>query len=253
MEMTPQKGNEKENGKVEGESGAAPSQADGTPRMDLSEEEIERRIRIARLEEELRKQLERITKEKQQLEEKAKNAREKIFAEMQQRYSLTEEEFREAFKDIQRKEEIEKEIMETIKEKGKKACKDKEFKENIERIKRISIIENMEDGDVKRISIYIEEARRYIEEKQIAQGKAKIHHKGRLHEQTIEIMKMIRDAGRRMNERECLNEAKEKLGIDSDLFNKRRWTLFKQGYVRREGADLVITDIGLARLQEEGL
>jgi len=219
---------------------------------ELSVEEIEKRIRIAQMEERLRKELERIQREREELEKKAESAKETIFAEMQQRYSLTEEEFRDAFRDIAHKEEIEQKIMEIIRERGENACKEKTFKECAEKIKKIAVIEGMSNDDIKKISIYIEEVRRYIEEKQIEQGKQQLSHKGRMHEQTIKIMEMIKNEGGRMNEKECLERAKEELKINTDTFNKRRYSLFIRGYVERDGPDLVLTPLGYARLQEEG-
>ena len=219
---------------------------------ELSVEEIEKRIRIAQIEERLRKELERIQRERKELEKKAESAKETIFAEMQQRYSLTEEEFRDAFRDIAHKEEIEQRIMEIIRERGENACKEKTFKECAEKIKRISVIERMSDDDIKKISIYLEEARRYIEEKQIEQGSKQIHHAGRLSKESIEIMRYIKENGCRIREKEVLTWAKETLGISSDLFNKRRWSLFQREYIKREGSDLIITETGLARLREEG-
>ena len=234
-----------------GEGSPEPSpQNSGTG--ELSEEEIIKTLQIAQLEERLKKELERIQKEKEELERKKESAKDAIFEEMEKKYNMKEEEFRDTFRDIQRKEEIEREIIETIRKKGENACKEKTFKECAEKIKKISVIERMSDDDIKKISIYIQEARRYIEEKQIEQGKQQLSHKGRMHEQTIKIMEMIKNEGGRMNEKECLERAKEELKINTDTFNKRRYSLFIRGYVERDGPDLVLTPLGYARLQEEG-
>ena len=238
-------------GKIEGEGKPEPSpQNSGTG--ELSEEEIIKTLQIAQLEERLKKELERIQKEKKELEKKKESAKETIFAEMERKYNMKEKEFRDAFRDIQRKEEIEREIIETIRKKGENACKEKTFKECAEKIKKISVIERMSDDDIKKISIYIQEARRYIEEKQIEEGSRQIHHAGRLSKESIEIMRYIKENGCRIREKEVLSWAKETLGINSDTFNKRRWSLLQREYIRRENGDLVLTDKGLWRLKEEG-
>ncbi len=217
---------------------------------ELSEEEIIKTLQIAQLEERLKKELERIQKEREELERKKESAKDAIFKEIEEKYSLTEGEFRDAFRDIAHKEEIEQRIMETIREKGKDAWKD--IEEDAERLRKISIIENMEETDIKKISVYVDDARKYLEEKQIEQGSKQIHHAGRLSKESIEIMKYIKENGCRIREKEMLSWAKETLGISSDLFNKRRWSLFQREYIKREGSDLIITETGLARLREEG-
>ena len=247
MEMIAERGN----GKTEGESGASPSQTE--ERLVLSEEEIERQIRIAQLEEELRRQLEKIAKEKQQLEEKAKSARETVFAEMREKYGMEENDFKDAFTDIQRKDEIEKQIMETIKQKGKDACKEKKFKESAEKIRKITIIERMNETDIKKISVYIEEARKYIETQKIERGKTMIHHAGRMSQEALEMLRYIKENGGKIGWKEFLQWSKETLGLDGDTVNKRRWNLLTKEYIRREGTELVLTPKGYARLQEEGL
>jgi len=229
-------------------------EGEGNPHIEVSEEEIEKRIRIARMKERLMQQLQRIQEEEKQLTEKVESAKEAIFREMKERYSLTEEEFRDAFRDIQQKKEIEQRIMETIREKGKEAFK--EIKDDMERIRRTAIIEGMDEKDIKKIAVYIKEAQAFIEEKMTEEGKRQIHHKGRLHEETIKIMRKLKEQGGRMNERECLEWAKEELQINSDTFNKRRYSLFIRGYAERDGPDLVLTPLGHARLageKEEGL
>ena len=219
---------------------------------ELSVEEIEKKIRIAQMEERLRKELEKIQREKEELEKKAESAKETIFAEMEKKYNMKEEEFRNAFKDIAHKEEIEQRIMEIIRERGENACKEKTFKECTEKIKKISVIERMSDDDIKKISIYIEEARRYIEEKQIEQGKQQIHHRGRMSAEALMMLKYVKEQGGRIQWKELLQYAKEELGLDGDTTNKRRWNLLTKEYIRREGNELVLTQKGYARLQEEG-
>ena len=239
----------KENGKAGKGSGEPFPNVEGTP--ELSVEEIEKRIRIAQVEERLRKELERIQREREELEKKAESAKETIFAEMEKKYNMKEEEFRDAFRDTAQKEEIEQRIMETIREKGKDAWK--EIKEDAERLRRISIIENMEDSDIKKISVYIEDARKYIEEKQIEQGKQQIHHRGRMSEEALMMLKYVKEQGGRIQWKELLQYAKEELGLDGDTINKRRWNLLTKEYIRREGNALVLTQKGYARLVEEGL
>jgi len=217
---------------------------------ELSEEEIMKKLTIAQMKERLMQQLQQIEEEEKQLTEKVQSAKDAIFAEMQQRYSLTEEEFRDAFRDIAHKEEIEQRIMKTIKEKGKDAWK--EIKEDAERLRRISIIENMKDNDIKKISIYIEDARKYIEEKQIEQGKQQIHHRGRMSTEALMMLKYVKEQGGRIQWKELLQYAKEELGLDGDTTNKRRWNLLTKEYIHREGNELVLTQKGYARLGEEG-
>ena len=236
---------------VEGEEGGVSSpQFEETPRMDISEEEIMKKLTIAQMKERLMQQLQQIEEEEKQLTEKVQNAKDAIFKEMEEKYSLTEKEFRNAFRDIQRKEEIEKKIMDTIKQKGKDAWK--EIKEDAERLRGISIIENMEDSDIKKISVYIEDARKYMEKKQIEQGKQQIHHRGRMSTEALMMLKYVKEQGGRIQWKELLQYAKEELGLDGDTTNKRRWNLLTKEYIRREGNELVLTQKGYARLREEG-
>jgi len=238
-------------GKKEGEGRPEPSsQNSGTGELSL--EEIERRIRIAQMEERLKKELERIQKEKEELERKKESAKDAIFKEMKKKYNMKEEEFKDAFRDIQRKEEIEREIIETIRKKGENACKEKTFKECAEKIKKISVIERMSDDDIKKISIYIQEAHRYIEEKEAEEGKTAIHHTGKMSEETIKMLLFVKEQGGRVSWKEFREYGKETIGLDTDTLNKRRWSLFQRGYIKREGNDLIITKAGLARLREEG-
>ena len=236
-------------GKKEGEGKPEPSpQNSGTG--ELSEEEIIKTLQIAQLEERLKKELERIQKEKKELERKKESAKDTIFEEMEKKYNMKEEEFRDAFRDIAHKEEIEQRIMRTIREKGKDAWK--EIKEDAECMRKISIIENMEDSDIKKISVYIEDARKYIEKKQIEQGKQQIHHRGRMSEEALMMLKYVKEQGGRIQWQELLQYAKEELGLDGDTTNKRRWNLLTKEYLRREGNGLVLTQKGYARLGEEG-
>ena len=238
----------KENGKAGKGSGEPFPNVAGTP--ELSEEEIIKTLQIAQLEERLKKELERIQKEKEKLERKKESAKDAIFKEMERKYNMKEEEFRDAFRDIQRKEEIEKKIMDTIREKGTDAWE--EIIEDAERIRKISIIENMDEADIKKISVYVEDARKYIEEKQIEQGKQQIHHKGRMSKEALMMLKYVKEQGGRIQWKELLQYAKEELGLDGDTTNKRRWNLLTKEYIRREGNELVLTQKGYARLREEG-
>ena len=238
-------------GKREGEGRPEPS-PQNSETGEMSEEEIIKTLQIAQLEERLKRELERIQKEKEELERKKESAKETIFAEMEKKYNMKEKEFRDAFRDIQRKGEIEREIIETIRKKGENACKEKTFKECAEKIKKISVIERMSDDDIKKISIYIEDARKYIEEKQIEQGKQQIHHRGRMSTEALMMLKYVKEQGGRIQWKELLQYAKEELGLDGDTTNKRRWNLLTKEYIRREGNELVLTQKGYARLGEEG-
>jgi len=228
-----------------------PPQNSGTG--ELSEEEIIKTLQIAQLEERLKKELERIQKEKEELERKKKSARDRIFQEMKKKYNMNENDLREAFSQLlQGEDPVILSMIEMCEKRGADALKEKEFKQNAELIRKMHIVKNMSEKDVEKIAIYIEEAREYIERKRLIKAKNEIHHKGRLHEESIKILKHLHENGGRIREKEVLQWAKEELGINSDTFNKRRWSLLQREYIKRENGDLVLTDKGLWRLKEEG-
>jgi len=242
----------KENGKAGEGSGEPFPNLEGNAGADISIEEIEKKIRIAQMRERLMQQLQQIEEEEKQLTEKVRNAKNTIFSEMQKKYGLNEEEIRKAFKEREKKKEIIDKIIDAIERKGREACKEKEFKENMDAFRRIRIVERMMDIDVQKIAVYIDEARRFIEEKMTAEGKEEIHHAGRMSEESIKLLRYVKEQGGRITWNEFREYGKETLGLSTDTLNKRRWGLIDKGYIRREGRDIVITKKGLGRLEEEG-
>ena len=220
---------------------------------ELSEEEIIKKLTIAQMKERLMQQLQKIQEEEKQLMQKVENARNAIFTAMKKKYNMNENDLREAFSQLlQGEDTVILSMIKMCEEKGADALKEKEFKQNAELIRKMHIAKNMDEKDVKQVSIYIREAHEYMERKRIVSAKNEIHHKGRLHEQSIKIMKYLHENGGRIREKEVLQWAKEELGINSDTFNKRRWSLLQREYIKRENGDLVLTDKGLWRLKEEG-
>jgi len=242
----------KENGKAGKGSGEPFPNLQENAGMELSEKEI---MEILQAQQQYERALEMARKYEEMLktaEQKKKEIKPQVFKEIKEKYGIDEKEIRRAFKERERKKEIIDAIIDAIEKEGSKACENKQFREYMDAWKRIRTVEMMAEEDVKKIAVFIDDARRFIEEKMAEEGKKQIHHKGRLHEQTVKIMRKLKEQGGRMNERECLEWAKEELQINSDIFNKRRFSLFTRGYAKREGADLVLTKLGYARLQEEG-
>jgi len=219
---------------------------------ELSEEEIMKKLTLAQQKERLMQQLQKIQEEEKQLTQKVENAKDAIFKEMEKKYGLSEKEIKRAFKERERKKEIIDAIIDAIEEQGSKVCENKQFKQNADAFKRIRTIEKMAEEDVKKIAVFIDEARRFIEEKMAKEGKKQIHHIGRMSAEAKEMLKHIRDEGGRIGWKEFLQWSKETLALDSDTINKRRWQLITKGYLAREGNELVLTQKGYARLEEEG-
>ena len=219
---------------------------------ELSEEEIMKKLTLAQQKERLMQQLQKIQEEEKQLTQKVENAKDAIFKEMEKKYGLSEKEIKRAFKERERKKEIIDAIIDAIEEQGSKVCENKQFKQNADAFKRIRTIEKMAEEDVKKIAVFIDEARRFIEEKMAKEGKKQIHHIGRMSAEAKEMLKYIRDEGGRIGWKEFLQWSKETLALDSDTINKRRWQLITKGYLAREGNELVLTQKGYARLEEEG-
>ncbi|RLI82534.1 MAG: hypothetical protein DRP01_09845 [Archaeoglobales archaeon] len=240
----------KENGKA-GEGRPEPS-PQNSETGELSVEEIEKRIRIAQMEERLRKELERIQREREELEKKAESAKETIFAEMEKKYGIDEKEIKRAFKERERKKEIIDKIIDAIEKKGSKAYENKQFREYMDAWKRIRTMEKMAEEDVKRIAVFMDEARKFLEEKTASKGRAEIHHSGRMNAETLQILKHVKENGGTVAWKDLLRYGKEELGLDTDTFNKRRWTLLTKGYIERDGSDVKLTPKGYARLEEEG-
>ena len=240
----------KENGKAGKGSSEPFLNAEGTP--ELSEEEImkilqarqqyERALEMARKYEEIMKSA----------EQKKKEIKPQVFKEIKEKYGIDEKEIRRAFKERERKKEIIDAIIDTIEKEGSKACENKQFREYMNAWKRIRTVEMMAEADVKKIAVFIDDARRFIEERMAEGGKKQIHHTGRMSVEAKEMLKHIRDEGGRIGWKEFLQWSKETLALDSDTINKRRWQLLTKGYLTREGNELVLTQKGYARLQEEG-
>jgi len=241
----------KENRKAGEEGGVSSPQQPNA--VELSEEEIMKKLTIAQMKERLMQQLQQIEEEEKQLTEKVQNAKDAIFEEMEKKYNMNENDLREAFGQLlQGEDPVILSIIEMCEKRGADALKEKEFKQNAELIKKMHIVKNMSEKDMEKIAIYIDEAREYIERKRLIKAKNEIHHKGRLHEESIKILKYLHENGGRIREKEMLQWAKEELGINSDIFNKRRWSLLQREYIKRENGNLALTDKGLWRLKEEG-
>jgi len=246
--MTGNKENEK--GKRP-ESGASGSQL-GNASMELSEEEI---MKILQAQQQYERALEMARKYEEMLktaEQKKKEIKPQVFKEIKEKYGIDEKEIRKAFKERERKKEIIDAIIDAIEKEGSKACENKQFRENTDAWKRIRTVEKMAEEDVKKIAVFIDEARRFIEEKMAKEGKKQIHHIGRMSTEAKEMLKHIRDEGGRIGWKEFLQWSKETLALDSDTINKRRWQLITKGYLTREENELVLTQKGYARLEEEG-
>jgi len=241
----------KENGKAGKGSGEPFPNVEGTP--ELSEEEIMKKLTIAQQRERLMQQLQQIEEEEKQLTKKIENARDAIFTMIKKKYNMNENDLREAFSQLlQGEDPVILRIIKMCEKRGADALKEKEFKQNAELIRKMHIVKSMSEKDVEKIAIYIEEAREYMERKRMIKAKNEIHHKGRLHNESVTILKHLHENGGRIREKEVLQWAKEELGINSDTFNKRRWSLLQREYIKRENGDLVLTDKGLWRLKEEG-
>ena len=247
MDMT---GN-KENGKAgKGSSEPFPN-VEGTL-AELSEREITEILQA-------RQQYERILEMARKYEEMLKTAEQKkkeikphVFKEIKEKYGMDEKEIRQAFKERERKKEILDIIINAIEKGGSKACEDKQFREYMDAWKRIRTIEKMTEEDVRKIAVFMDEARKYLEEKTAAKGKKEIHHTGRMNKETIEILKQIKENGGTIAWKELLKYGREELRLDTDTFNKRRWTLLSKGYIERDGTEVKLTPKGYARLEEEG-
>ena len=240
-------------GKKEGKGSGEPfPNVEGNAGVELSEEEI---IKILQARQQYERALEMARKYEEMLktaEQKKKEIRPAVFKEIKEKYGIDEKEIRRAFKERERKKEIIDAIIDAIEKEGSKACEGKQFKEYMDAWKRIRTIEMMAEEDVKKIAVFIDDARRFIEERMAEEGKKQIHHTGRMSAEAKEMLKHIRDEGGRIGWKEFLQWSKETLALDSDTINKRRWQLITKGYLTREGNELVLTQKGYARLEEEG-
>jgi len=242
----------KENGKAGKGSGEPFPNVEGNAGMELSEKEI---MKILQAQQQYEKALEMARKYEEIMksaEEKKKEIRPKIFEETKKKYGMNEKEIRQAFKERERKKEIFDTIINAIEKEGSKACENKQIRESMDAWKRIRTVEQMEEEDVKKIAVFMDEARKYLEEKTAAKGKKEIHHTGRMNTETLQILKHVKENGGMVGWKDLLRYGKEELGLDTDTFNKRRWTLLTKGYIEREGADVKLTPKGYARLEEEG-
>jgi len=235
----------------EGEGRPEPSPQDnGTGK--LSEEEImkilqarqqyERALEMARKYEEIMKSA----------EQKKKEIKPQVFKEIKEKYGMDEKEIKQAFKERERKKEIIDTIINTIEKEGSKACENKQFREYMNAWRRIRIIENMAEEDIKKIAVFMDEARKFLEEKTASKGRAEIHHTGRMNAETLQILKHVKENGGTAAWKDLLRYGKEELGLDTDTFNKRRWMLLTKGYIERDGTEVKLTPKGYARLEEEG-
>jgi len=219
---------------------------------ELSEEEILKKLTIAQIKERLIQQLQQIEEEEKQLTQKVENVRDTIFTAIKEEYGIEEDDLREAFSQLlQGEDTVILSMIKMCEEKGADALKEKEFKQNAELIKKMHIVKNMNEKDMEKVAIYINEAREYIERKRIIKAKNEIHHTGRMSEESIKLLKFVKENGGAVAWKE-FKEYGEEIGLDTDTLNKRRWMLLTKEYLKRKDTQLVITGKGLARLEEEG-
>ena len=240
----------KENRKVGKGSGELFPNVEGTP--ELSEEEI---MKILQARQQYERALEMARKYAEMLktaEQKKKEIKPQVFKEIKKKYGIDEKEIKQAFKERERKREIIDAIIDTIEKEGSKACENKQFREDMDTWRRIRIIENMAEEDIKKIAVFMDEARKFLEEKTASKGRAEIHHPGRMNAETLQILKHVKENGGTVAWKDLLRYGKEELGLDTDTFNKRRWMLLTKGYIERDGTDVKLTPKGYARLAEEG-
>jgi len=244
--------NKKTAGKGKGpESGASGSQL-GNAGKELSEEEI---MKILQARQQYERALEMARKYEEMLktaEQKKKEIKPQVFKEIKEKYGIDEKGIKQAFKERERKKEIIDAIIDAIEREGSKACENKQFREYMDAWKRIRTVEMMAEEDVKKIAVFTDEARKFLEEKTASKGRAEIHHAGRMNAETLQILKHVKENGGTVAWKDLLRYGKEELGLDTDTFNKRRWTLLTKGYIERNGADVKLTPKGYARLEEEG-
>jgi len=238
---------EKKEGRENGESFL---NVEGTP--ELTEEEIMKILQAKQQYERIMEMARKYEEIMKSAEQKKKEIKPQVFKEIKEKYGIDEKEIRKAFKERERKREIINAIIDIIEKEGSKACESKQFKEYMGAWKRIRIIEKMAEEDVKKIAVFMDEARKYIEEKEAAEGKEEIHHAGRMSEESIKLLRYVKEQGGRVTWKEFREYGKETLGLSTDTLNKRRWGLIDKGYICREGRDIVITKKGLGRLEEEG-
>jgi len=235
--------------KEEKGSGEPFPNVEGTP--ELSEEEI---MKILQAQQQYERALEMARKYEEILktaEQKKKEIKPAVFKEIKEKYGIDEKEIRRAFKERKKKKEIIEAIIDTIEKEGSKACENKQFREYMDAWKRIRTVEMMAEEDVKKIAVFTDEARKFLEEKTTSKGRAEIHHAGRMNAETLQILKHVKENGGVVTWKDLLRYGKEELGLDTDTFNKRRWMLLTKGYIERDGTDVKLTPKGYARLEEE--
>jgi len=236
-------------GKADAGSGEPASQFEGTPRMaDLSEGDIIKLLNKEATIQRLKQMLAKIEKETEEAKKKAEQAKQSIFAQIKQKYGATEEDIRKGADAWERKSEIIERIITCIKREGKNVAKNKTFLQRCEELQAIGIIESMSEEERRKLKIYIPNM-----PISTTTTTTQIHHAGRMSEDTIEILKYIHMQGGAVEERTVLQWYKETFGASSDMFNKRRWSLFQREYIERQGNQLVITEKGIERLRREGI
>jgi len=236
-------------GNKAGEGSGAPSpQLNGTPRIELGEEEIMKLLNKEATIQRLKQMLAKIEKETEEAKKKAEQAKPSVFMEIKKKYGATEEDIRRGADAWERKSEIIERIIETIKREGKNVARNQTFLQRCEELKIIGIIESMAEEERRKLKIYIPNMPVTTE-----RAEKTIHHAGRMSEDTIEILKFLYSHGGAVEERETLEWYKETFGASSDMFNKRRWSLFQREYIERQSGQLVITQKGIERLRREGI
>jgi len=234
---------------VEGNAGM-----DGEETANLSEEEIARYLTAQQRLERWRKMIEEEQKIAKEFEEKKKEARKTIFAEIERKYGLNERDIEKAFSEINNREAIIADIIATINEEGREALEKEDIKEKADILKMTYTIGKMDIKDIKKIALFSESARKYMEDMEAREGEKEIHHAGNMSEEALKLLCFVKEQGGRVTWTEFKRYGKEELHLDTDTLNKRRWGLITRGYLKREqgGRELVLTKAGMARLKEEG-
>jgi len=239
---------------------ASPSNVEGNAGIDggeianLSEEEIARYLTARQRLERLRKLMEEEQKVAKTFEQKRKEARKTIFAEIERKYGLNERDIEKAFSEINNRDTIIADIIATINEEGRKAFERKDIKEKADILRKTYTIEKMDIKDIKKIALFSESARKYLEDMEAREGEKEIHHAGKMSEEALKLLCFVKEQGGRVTWTEFKRYGKEELNLDTDTLNKRRWGLITRGYLKKEqgGRELVLTKAGMARLKEEG-
>lgn len=244
-----------------GEGSGEPSpQIEGNAGMDgreittWTEEDIARYLTAQQRLERLQKLIEEEKRIAEEFERQKENAKPAILSEIEMKYGLSEKDIEIAFSEISNKNAMISYIINAIEREGEKALEKKEIREKAETIRKIRIAETMNREDIKKIAIFCESARKYLENIDVQEGRDAIHHAGNMSEEAIKLLLFVKEQGGRVSWQEFKRYGKEELGLKTDTLNKRRWGLIDRGYLKKEeeSNELILTKAGMARLREEG-